>query len=103
MADREKVLKGLEICISPVCRTDCPYYNDRDGCSLMLMQDALELLKAQEPVPIIITDNEPFGTGVWCDCGNCGETLIVLKDTNTEAASKMIRYCRKCGRAVKWE
>lgn len=50
MPDREKVLKGLEICTSPVCRTDCPYDNERNGCSLMLMKDALELLKAQEPV-----------------------------------------------------
>ena len=110
MNNREKAIKGLE-CLTnedpymaaiACAENKCPYAGIPD-CNLAIWHDALELLKGQEPVPVIITANEPFGTGVWCDCGNCGETLIMLKHTNTEAASKMIRYCRKCGRAVKWD
>ncbi|MBR3688925.1 MAG: hypothetical protein IKL85_07620 [Lentisphaeria bacterium] len=104
MPDQEMVLKALRCLSNPFDEErdcdNCSY--DFCSCVLDVTADALELLKEQEPVPVIISDNE-FGTGVRCDCGNCGETLIVLKDTNTEAASKMIRYCRKCGRAVKWD
>lgn len=51
MADREKVIKGLEICSDPgSCRSECPYY-EKEGaeCSYCLLKDALELLKKQEP------------------------------------------------------
>lgn len=51
MPDREKVIKGLEICKERnYCCPECPYY-DRDaemGChSNELMADALTLLKEQ--------------------------------------------------------
>lgn len=52
MPDREKVIKGLEICKERnYCCPECPYY-DRDaemGChSNELMAEALALLKEQE-------------------------------------------------------
>lgn len=54
MPDREKVIKGLECCLSnkyPPCGK-CGYdgdirYNDAWSCRLSLMADALALLKAQ--------------------------------------------------------
>ena len=59
MADREKVIKGLECCSNttewkhladPNCE-ECPYAAGKDTCTTIipLMRDALELLKAQEP------------------------------------------------------
>lgn len=51
MPDREKVIKGLEICSHPGgCRSECPYY-EKEGaeCSYWLLKDALELLNEQEP------------------------------------------------------
>lgn len=51
MPDRDKVIKGLESCLNASCLT-CPYWHDMpDRCGLHrgIMQDALELLKAQEP------------------------------------------------------
>ena len=58
MPDREKVIKGIDICLKninqPDCPNDCPYLSD---CSKYenrvvfqpLMRDALALLKEQEP------------------------------------------------------
>ena len=54
MPDREKVIKGMERCISPdeCSPKDCPYYirpNNESGlCWDRLMTDALELLKEHE-------------------------------------------------------
>lgn len=56
MPDREKVVKGLECCIGygiediPGCE-DCPYNDMGDTCERMrpLYEDAIALLKAQEP------------------------------------------------------
>ena len=49
MADREKVIQGLECCNQTqedLC-SQCPYFNDFNGCMLELRQDALALLKEQ--------------------------------------------------------
>ena len=57
MLDREKVIKGLELCLKtinePDCRKECPYY---EACQKYegrvvfqpLMRDALALLKEQK-------------------------------------------------------
>lgn len=50
MADREKVLNGLEACADrtgALCRT-CPYDFRKEGCIFDMARDALELLKEQE-------------------------------------------------------
>ena len=54
MTDREKVIKGLEICVNRVpgkydCN-ECPYEIDGNYCEINLAKDALELLKEQEAV-----------------------------------------------------
>ena len=66
MVDREKVIKGLECCISgnpAICkRVGCPYAEEHDGigdvCIDHLMADAVALLKAQEPRLITVEDFE---------------------------------------------
>ena len=45
MPDMEKVIKGLEHCMSHC--TGCPYENS-DGCASKLQTDAIALLKEQE-------------------------------------------------------
>ena len=47
MADIEKVIKGIDICLQRFrCGEDCPYYNtEKIGCMEQLREDALELLK----------------------------------------------------------
>ena len=49
--DREKVIKGLEICYCPPSKCeDCPYHDlpDELSCSDALCLDALALVKEQE-------------------------------------------------------
>ena len=48
--DREKVIKGIDICLQRFhCGDDCPYYNDaKIGCEEQLREDALALLKEQQ-------------------------------------------------------
>lgn len=58
MAELEKVIKGIDICLPRChCGEDCPYYNA--GCMEQLKEDALALLKAQEPKWISVKDRLP--------------------------------------------
>ena len=80
MADREKVIRGLERCKSgefEAC-THCPY--DGHGCEQALIGDAIALLKEQEP-PIRCAEcryfrrgGNPEGFG-WCDRPGAGCSL----------------------------
>lgn len=44
---KEKVIKGIEHCFNLWTCSGCPY-RGKDECIKLLMEDALELLKAQE-------------------------------------------------------
>ena len=97
--DREKVISGLTMCAGTnvpivddmdVCILDCPYRDKSNGCVDKLMFDALTLLKEQEAVePTVGGDGRIVW---WYQCGKC-KTLIDTKD----------KFCRSCGREVKWE
>jgi len=102
--DREKVIKGLEHCLSRyvdgLC-DDCPYMGELDKsymipmkCKEIIMRDALELLKEQEAVePIKPLDKDDDYTFM---CSNCKGELFcgdVIRDN----------FCPTCGRSVKWE
>ena len=90
MADREKVMQWLETCANG-CEDGCPYeYKNlvyRVECKADLMSDALELLKAQEPVKPI----KPRGSASWI----CGACKIAI------GTSLIYRFCPWCGAEVK--
>lgn len=48
MADREKVIKGLECCGDTMNCNECPYDSEMGGCFRNLKADALNLLKEQK-------------------------------------------------------
>lgn len=96
---REKVIKGLKWCMDEehdcYIEQGCPYENEGEGfgCKYALHRDALELLKAQEPVDAIVVPNGiDRSGGWWYQCPSC-KMEIKPRD----------RYCRNCGQAVKWE
>lgn len=99
MTDREKVIKGLEHCIGDNCNGDkwreCEYSGH--GCIDALLEGALALLKAQEPVkPVVDVDT-------WT-CGKCGHTLEHQQLLGDNVLfHEQYNYCPECGRAVKWE
>ena len=61
MPDREKVIKGLEVCTSRPCYcTDCPYKANCYLDSQEVMEDALILLKEQEPRVLTLEEVKAF-------------------------------------------
>jgi endogenous inhibitor of DNA gyrase (YacG/DUF329 family) len=90
MVDLEKVIKGIGICLQRFhCGEDCPYYNA--GCIEQLRADALSLLKEQEPMEVRLTTST-------IRCPKCGKQI-----TSRGAIHREIKFCWKCGQAVKWE
>ena len=92
--DREKVIKGLEVCRDQdnppgyrftSCVDDCPYHGN--GCARKLKEDALDMLNEQDPVE---PELEGGGSSWWYVCGECHGAI----DEND-------LFCRHCGRPVK--
>ena len=95
--NKEKVIKALELALDKfrgkyehfkktgiVLSPRSPVSDDVE--LIKSMENALELLKAQEPV-------KPNFCGYY-QCGVCGADIGHSYEAN---------YCPKCGRAVKWE
>ena len=100
MTDREKVIKGIDICLKRFhCGEDCPYHDNCGiGCMEQLSEDALTLLKEQEPV-LLKNQHKPGGHFInanspWISrCPRCGRKV----------EGRQTRFCKYCGQAVKWE
>jgi hypothetical protein len=98
MADREKVIKGLEICVDRVpgkytCN-ECPYEIDGNYCETNLAKDAIALLKEQEAVEPKKTAYQRVDHTIACRyrCGTCDMSIF-----------PSYKYCPFCGQAVKWD
>ena len=105
MTEREKVIYSIERCIChvPDACQDCAYDADHpyNECVEMLLKDALELLKAQEPKPprfAVAFDK------IFYACDKCGKSLLVVIDAEgIKRVTNMPKYCPECGQAVKWD
>lgn len=77
---REKVIRGLECCLSPNDHENCPY----DGigktyshCLKQLVTDAFALLKEQEPRVMTLDEvHEDHDRVVWIEC-DASKTLNI--------------------------
>ena len=98
MADKAKVIKGLECCelYNKDNCDECPYdYNGRGNwkseCTAELATDARSILKDQEPKePIRLHHTEHKQTDNY-RCQKCGNDLYFEQ-----------RFCEECGCEVKW-
>ena len=96
MMDREKVTKGLECCsvLEGKCE-ECPYETEVcyvAECTSALAKDALELLKEQEPVPLIHSAEYEEYWDIENICPKCNARWISLAEDH---------FCPQCGQAVK--
>ncbi len=99
MIDRDKVANGLRHCLhyNGSC-LDCPY--DGPNCQNDVLDDTIAMLKELEPVePTFKKDDD--GIFVWT-CGLCGAYMYHIYD-GIDKAKEYAKYCRQCGRKVKWE
>lgn len=94
MADLEKVISSIQAEIYSAA-----YYGNsfKDLVPVKLLQDALSLLKAQEPIePIELYGDtkcvEDYNRTLAWKCGKCGYYIGGADN-----------FCANCGRAVKWE
>lgn len=111
MADREKVIKGLECCFDyyeAQCEK-CPYQATEEEKKIVdwdchhddLQRDALELLKEQEPVAHATwlceetsTAYDLYGVKTWAakyKCSKCGSVHRAIE------AHMCYSYCPSCG------
>ena len=98
MPDLEKVIKALECCINAGdCQNQCDYWPD-NRCEHLMMIDALELLKAQEPKPPIVKENA-YGWKFFY-CPSCGREFNANRK---HGRVNVENFCDKCGQAVKWD
>lgn len=101
MADREKVINGLKCHRAGKCELDavtmgmCPYWGNK-YCQNMLMEDALELLKEQEPVkPVNVHMYRKMFANVRSGyCPICNNPVDEEEGNN---------FCCTCGRRLNWD
>ena len=94
--NRDTVIRAIENCIDkPKCR-DCPWEtcecdHEHVEMPLDLVQQALEILKKQEPIFVRYTTST-------IRCPKCNKQI-----TSRGAIHNEIKYCWTCGQAVKWK
>ena len=96
MPDREKVANGLRHCLhyKGSC-FGCPY--DGANCQNDVLDDAIAMLKELEPVEPTVKQDED---GIVWACGSCG--AYMYHNGGISKAKEYAKYCRQCGKKVKW-
>ena len=106
--DKDKVIKALEEAVQHYERYSGDEYGrefDYARVVVEVLEDALELLKAQEPREPHYTKLEYIVNGLPVaiqhpECPKCFENGLTLWDAEIE---KGAAYCKRCGQAVKWD
>lgn len=107
MIDIEKIIKGIESCLSPHdpdCNL-CPYDSIDLRCKAKLRDDVMILLKEQEAREPHYTTLRYLVNGTEIivhhpECPRCIENGLALYDAEIEKGQA---YCKRCGQAVRWD
>lgn len=93
MADREKVIKGLECCMSDkLCNSPCPYKGQCDDGGYYYskaIEDAIELLEAQKP-SVMTLDEVRAAEVVWLE--QVGACVCAIKIQNFDSGIMSFAY-----------
>lgn len=98
MSDITKVIEGLKCCNSETMCDKCPYSINRE-CEAggyyysKAIEKAIALLQKQKPASPVLDYWRPDG-GSHFKCGNCGCGIGYAHES---------RFCKRCGKAVKWK
>lgn len=121
MPDREKVIKGLEVCTSiaddELCPKDCPYYQEVCYGYDQLMRDALALLKEQEEdIQDLRRENHNILTQFheWAKEQEAVEPILIREGRNKNYNDYVCprcdnevvyeqNYCSECGVQFLWK
>jgi len=94
MADREKVIKGLEqfkADLKPFCGNRADWERFDAGLAMLKEQEAVKPYEDYD------------GHCVW-RCGNCRAPMFhSYREESVEDAKIYAKFCRQCGRPVKWD
>jgi hypothetical protein len=74
------------------------FYSDSE--TKTCAEAVLTMLKEQEAVEPSFKQDEK-GISTWC-CGSCGAYMYHIYD-GIDKAKEYAKYCRQCGKKVKWE
>ena len=88
MTDKEEVIKGLEEVQHYIKVENLPAHTLK---AKLIIDDAIALLKAQEPVKPTLDIRH--GKSMW-RCGSCSTAL--------QPNQMHAKFCFNCGQAVKW-
>ena len=103
MINKEVVVFQIEDMLSNINKENLLSFGghiDNGAAFLELMTNVLTLLKEKEAVkPTFKQDND--GIFVWA-CGSCGAYMYHIYE-GIDKAKEYAKYCRQCGRKVKWE
>ena len=100
MIDRQKVIKGLELCREGCCHSGCPYNHINVGCRKHLDTDAIELLKEQESEAKWIYGEDKTGVDGW-HCSECGFFEPWFYEfTDDVDFIRFYAHCPRCGRKM---
>ena len=101
MADRKKVIKGLEHCSEMQTCFGCPYYKCDPTCQDDLCKDALSMLKEQKAEWIEYPECLAYD-GAYSDshivCSACKHVFDIMDNCTEE-----FDYCPHCGAKMKQE
>lgn len=99
MADMEKVIKALEVCVNRVpgkysCY-ECTYENDGNSCEINLTKDAIALLKEQEKLVDVDALREKLGLAK--DCAKCKQNTRMCQ---YDSHFSLMDFCERLDIAI---
>ena len=101
MINKEVVVFQIEDMLSNINKENLLSFGghiDNGAAFLELMTNVLTLLKEKEAVEPIFKQDED---GIVWACGSCG--AYMYNNGGISKAKEYAKYCRQCGRKVKWE